>query len=145
MKTSSQIKFVLTLALGPGACGSEQGMPEDDHVSQGLAPQLVQNSTSETSQRLDLDGSRSDIPLAEPTAAYPCDSCEGSYPFKGDGVNIHSCASTSCSVLGLGYRSQRQATICNGDYIKSGFGHIENRNTGVRGWSKLSYVTVACD
>lgn len=146
MKTTLLNKFVITLALGLGACGYEHAIPGDDLVLPGVTPQSVQTQISENSLSQDLDGSLTGIPVTQPTSAPACAHCEGNYPFKGDGVNIHSCPSTACSVLGLGYRSQRQATICDSPhYIRGSFGHIQNRNTGVRGWSDLRYVTAVCD
>jgi hypothetical protein len=102
------------------------------------------------SDPVDANGSSPlDQPVGEEQAELASTGCGGfledNVPFNGDGVNIHSCPSTSCPVLGLGYRSQRTATVCSGQFIQNGFGHIMDRTTGVCGWSELRYVTVACD
>lgn len=127
------LRLTLSLALVAAEfeCGGEFSTSVVDVSSPEAVEPHAQPSTESTALK--------------PPEAHSCDHCEGSYPFKADGVNIHSCPSTSCTVVGDGYRSHRQATICQGDYIQNGFGHIEDRNTGVRGWALLKYVTAVCD
>jgi hypothetical protein len=51
--------------------------------------------------------------------------------FTDDGVRIRSCGSTSCTVLGLGYRGDSLTAYCYaGNWIK-----ITDWTTGVSGWS----------
>lgn len=79
-----------------------------------------------------------------PASATVC--CEGANYFKGNGVNIHSCASSSCTVVGLGYRSQKEATVCTPNPNQNGFWHIKDLATGVTGWAADQYITeLACD
>lgn len=138
-------KLAIVMGLGFLACGSEDAMSGEALVIQNLTPQSVPTQARANSLRPELDGSPTGILLTQPVA-YTCDVCEGKQPFKGDGVKIHSCPSPDCSVVGLGYRSQRYATICKGSVFQNGFGHILNRTTGVKGWSKdPQYVIVACD
>ena len=82
---------------------------------------------------------------SSPASATVC--CEGSNPFKGDGVRIHSCASTGCTTVGLGYRSQNEATVCLPlPEDQNGMLHIKDLATGVTGWVVNQYVTVLyCD
>lgn len=148
MKITFLSKLAIATVLGFPACGSEEAMPGGEFVIKDVTPQSVPTQASENSLSPELDGSSAGNPLMQP-AAYTCDVCEGNQPFKGDGVKIHSCASAGCSVVGLGYRSQRYATICKDlpiPHYKNGFGHILNRATGVAGWCKdPEYVEVACN
>jgi hypothetical protein len=84
--------------------------------------------------------------VAAPTAsaAPGCAGCEGAR-FTGDGVRIHSCASTSCTTLGLGYRSHTLRVICIIPITKNGFVHVDDLSTGVVGWASDQYVDWACD
>lgn len=84
------------------------------------------------------------VAVAAPSSADVC--CEGRNHFKGDGVNIRSCASSSCTSLGLGYKSQYEATVCAGTEDQNGYEHIKNLNTGVVGWAANQYVELlGCD
>ena len=73
--------------------------------------------------------------LANPAPA----SAAASYAyFAGDGVRIRSCASTSCGVVGLGYRSHLITAYCatyNAPYFK----YVKDWTTGAAGWS-ASYL-----
>jgi hypothetical protein len=84
------------------------------------------------------------VAVAAPSSAAVC--CEGRNHFKGDGVNIRSCASSSCASLGLGYKSQYEATVCAGTEDQNGYEHIKDLDTGVVGWAANQYVELlACD
>ncbi len=73
-----------------------------------------------------------------------CTGCEGAQ-FTANGVNIRSCASTSCASLGLGYKSHTARVYCTGTIHQNGFVHVADLTTGVSGWSSESYVSWACD
>jgi hypothetical protein len=79
------------------------------------------------------------------SAATPsCTGCEGAQ-FTANGVNIRSCASTSCTSLGLGYESHTVRVYCTGTVQQNGFVHIDDLTTGVSGWSSEKYVLWGCD
>ncbi|WP_018349965.1 hypothetical protein [Longispora albida] len=78
------------------------------------------------------------------TAAPAAASASGRY--LTDGTRIRSCSYLSCSVVGLGYKSQTLTANC---YINLGsevggtgrwISH-KNNATGVSGWSHVSNVT----
>jgi hypothetical protein len=81
-------------------------------------------------------------PLASATTS--CYGCEGAQ-FTADGVRIHSCASLSCTVVGLGYKSNTVRVYCLNTPYKNGFVHIDDLTTGVSGWSAEQYVLWGCD
>ncbi|AHH97380.1 hypothetical protein GCM10010174_73270 [Kutzneria viridogrisea] len=56
--------------------------------------------------------------------------------FADDGVNIRSGDSTSCAVLGLGYKSHTITLRC----FWNGFVYLTDNTTGVTGWSAVDYV-----
>ncbi|WP_330285458.1 hypothetical protein [Streptomyces sp. NBC_00576] len=67
----------------------------------------------------------------------------GGAVFFGDGVRIRSCASTSCSVKGLGYRSHFVGWYCG--EVQNGFAHIYDFTTEVDGWAATQYLSYYCD
>ncbi|MBN9620038.1 MAG: hypothetical protein J0H43_09950 [Actinobacteria bacterium] len=82
--------------------------------------------------------------FAAPAAFANCTDCEGAQ-FTGNGVRIHSCASESCTTVGLGYKDQTVGVICVNPVAENGFVHIHDETTNVIGWASEQYVTWACD
>jgi uncharacterized protein YraI len=57
--------------------------------------------------------------------------------FTGDGVNIRTGPSTSCTSKGLGYRIHSVTYHCEA----SGWVYLTDNTTGVTGWSSGQFVT----
>ncbi|MEV4760820.1 hypothetical protein AB0J86_37745 [Micromonospora sp. NPDC049559] len=75
-------------------------------------------------------------------AQDPADA-SGFVIWRGEGVRIRACASTSCTVLGLGYSSHVAGWYCQ--EVANGFAHIHNFTTGVDGWVSTSLIYYGCD
>ena len=77
--------------------------------------------------------------------AQPAFAATTNGDYKGSGINIRSCNSTSCSVLGLGYQGQKLTATCykQGQNFESVAIWIKNRDaaTGVTGYSDSTYIT----
>jgi hypothetical protein len=62
--------------------------------------------------------------------------------FTGNGINIRSGPYTGCRSYGLGYRGNALKVWC---YVINNNGYfwvyLNDRSTGVRGWSAAQYVT----
>jgi hypothetical protein len=63
--------------------------------------------------------------------------------FNGQGINIHSGPRTSCTPYGLGYEGDALKIWCS---VTEPDGvtwyYLNDRTTGVRGWSEVQYVIV---
>ena len=93
-------------------------------------------------------GAFSVAPAAQAAPAQPRPAQAAGIPYGGaqfntDGVRIRSCASTGCTVLGLGYTSHQVAYYC-GEHV-NGFVHILDYTTGVDGWSSDQLTWYWCD
>lgn len=92
-------------------------------------------------------GPSSAAPVAAPSRPVAApngnDDQFGFAEFTGDGVRIRSCASTRCTVLGLGYRTHWVSWHC-GEWA-NGYVHILDNTTHVDGWSSVAYTNVGCD
>jgi hypothetical protein len=63
--------------------------------------------------------------------------CSYQYYFNANGVRIHTQASTSSTVLGLGYAGQ----YLNATNYSNGFYYGQDESTGVTGWVAGQYIT----
>ena len=86
----------------------------------------------------------SSLVVAEPAAASaaacpqtPGRSNDAPGHFTGDGVNIRTGPSTSCTSRGLGYRSHAVIVHCYG----SGWVYLTDTTTRVTGWSSSQFVS----
>ena len=61
--------------------------------------------------------------------------------FTGQGINIRSGPSTTCTVYGLGYEGQTLKVWCIVANGGTNWVYLNDRTTGVRGWSVAHYVT----
>ncbi|MEE1929506.1 SH3 domain-containing protein [Streptomyces sp. TRM 70351] len=83
------------------------------------------------------------VPVPAQGSGTAADGPYGGAQFHTDGVRIRSCASTSCAVLGLGYRSHHVGYYCNS--YTNGWVHIKDFTTGVDGWASAQYLYYYCD
>ena len=83
-------------------------------------------------------------PVEQTTAAMsdPWDA-SGFVQWRGEGIWIRACASTSCTVLGLGYSSHTAGWYCG--EVSNGFAHIYDFTTAVDGWVSTSWIYYGCD
>jgi hypothetical protein len=63
--------------------------------------------------------------------------------WRGEGIRIRACASTSCTVLGLGYSSHVAGWYCQEETAT--FAHIHDFTTGVDGWVSRDWIYYGCD
>jgi uncharacterized protein YraI len=83
------------------------------------------------------------LAVAAPTPAAaavcpqtPTNNTNTAASFTGDGVNIRTGPSTSCTSKGLGYRVHSVTYHCEG----SGWVYLTDNTTGVTGWSSGAFV-----
>src|SRR5581483_10493055 len=77
------------------------------------------------------------------SATTVLNSPDGFVIWRGEGIRIRKCPSTSCTVLGLGYSSHHAGWYCGEE--SGGFAHIRDFTTGVDGWVSSSWIYYGCD